>query len=59
LDKFESKGVMCQLACGHYFHVHCIDTWLATEVSNSTVQNTCPLCQQTYTTSSEINASLI
>lgn len=47
LDTFESKGVICQLKCKHYFHIDCIHEWLKTLESTSGLDYKCPLCRQT------------
>lgn len=45
LNQYESSGVVCQLACGHYFHVDCIQGWLK---SAESAKGMCPVCKQQY-----------
>lgn len=42
LDKFDSKKMVCQLQCNHYYHLNCIYQWLERENS----KKACPLCNQ-------------
>ena len=39
----ETCGKCVQLDCGHYFHMHCINTWM--EEIPLGIEATCPNCR--------------
>ncbi len=51
LDDYGQGATVRTLACGHAFHVACIDTWLERK-------DTCPLCKASIITDSAARAQL-